>query len=73
MSPKIKIKWKKANSYYIYDHKDKKFIDFTSGIFASSLGYKNKNLNDKIKKVLKNGFSHNYNFYNDYRENIIRN
>ena len=29
MSPKIKIKWKKANSYYIYDHKDKKFIDFT--------------------------------------------
>ena len=68
MSPKIKIKWKKANSYYIYDHKDKKFIDFTSGIFASSLGYKNKNLNDKIKKVLKNGFSHNYNFYNDYRE-----
>ena len=63
---------KKANSYYIYDHKDKKFIDFTSGIFASSLGYKNKNLNDKIKKVLK-WFSHNYNFYNDYRENIIRN
>ena len=24
MSPNIKIKWKKANSYYIYNHKNKK-------------------------------------------------
>ncbi len=71
MSPNIKIKWKKASHYYIYDSKNKKFIDFTSGIFASSLGYKNKNLNNKIKKVLQNGFSHNYNFYNDYREKYI--
>jgi len=71
MSPNIKIKWKKANSYYIYNHKNKKFIDFTSGIFASCLGYKNKNLNNKIKKVLKDGFSHNYNFYNNYREKYI--
>ncbi len=71
MSPNIKIKWKKASRYYIYDYENKKFIDFTSGIFASSLGYKNKNLNNKIKKVLKNGFSHNYNFYNDYREKYI--
>lgn len=71
MSPKIKIKWKKASGYYIYDDKNKRFIDFTSGIFASSLGYKNKRLNNKIKKVLSNGFSHNYNFYNDYREKYI--
>ncbi len=71
MSPNIKIKWKKASGYYIYDDKNKRFIDFTSGIFASSLGYKNKRLNNKIKKVLSNGFSHNYNFYNDYREKYI--
>ena len=71
MSPNLKIKWKKANSYYIYNHKNQKFIDFTSGIFASCLGYRNENLNNKIKKVLNNGFSHNYNFYNDYREKYI--
>lgn len=71
MSPNIKIKWKKANNYYIYDDRNKKFIDFTSGIFASSLGYKNKKLNHKIKKVLSSGFSHNYNFYNDNREKYV--
>ena len=44
MSPNLKIKWKKANSYFIYNHKNQKIIDFTSGIFASCLGYRNKNL-----------------------------
>ena len=59
MSPNIKIKWKKQITTLFLMTEIKNLSNFTSGIFASSLGYKNKNLNHKIKKVLINGFSHN--------------
>ena len=71
MTPNIKIKWKKAEGFYVIDQENKKYIDFTSGIFASSIGYNNQLLKKMVKQAIDKGFNHSYNFYNDYREKYI--
>ena len=71
MSPNIKIKWKKAKNSEIYDTENNKYIDFTSGIFTSNIGYNNKLLKDYINKALDKGFNHSYSYYHDFRENYI--
>ena len=71
MSPNIKVKWKKGNGFYITDTENNKYIDFTSGVFASSIGYNNKNLNQSVKKAIDRGFNHTYHYYNQYREEYV--
>ena len=71
MSPFIKIKWKRANKFYMFDVENKKYIDFTSGIFTSSIGYNNKYFKEQIKKAINKGFNHSYHYYNDFREKYI--
>ena len=73
MQPNIKIQWKNANNYFIEDKFKNKYIDFTSGIFAVNIGYKNKNLNNSISKVLKSGTAHTYTYFNEQRENYVKN
>ena len=68
MIPNIRIKWKKANKINIVDSENKKYIDFTSGIFASSVGYNNNYLKKIVKQAVDKGFNHTYHFYNNYRE-----
>ena len=53
MSPNIKILWKKGSGVHIFDKYNKKYIDFTSGIFATNIGHNNKYLNDRIRKIIK--------------------
>ncbi len=71
MTPNIRIKWKKANDYKIVDSENKKYIDFTSGVFASSIGYNNKHLKKLVKEAMDKGFNHSYHYYNEYREKYI--
>lgn len=71
MSPNIKIKWRKANFDKIYDVENKKYIDFTSGIFTSNIGYNNKLIKQLINKALNKGFNHSYTYYNEFREQYI--
>ena len=71
MQPNIKIQWKSANNFILTDRFGDKFIDFTSGIFATNIGHKNKSLINKISKVMHKGIFHSYNFYNYYREEYI--
>ena len=71
MSPFIKIKWKRANKFHMFDVENKKYIDFTSGIFTSSIGYNNKYFKEQIKKAINQGFNHSYHYYNDFREKYI--
>ena len=68
MQPNIKIFWKKASGFEIQDKFNKKYIDFTSGIFASNIGYKNKILEKYVKTAIDSGICHTYNYYNFYRE-----
>ena len=68
MQPNIKILWKKASGFEIQDKFNKKYIDFTSGIFASNIGYKNKILEKHVKTAIDSGICHTYNYYNFYRE-----
>ena len=72
MSPNIKIKWKKAKDSFIFDDEKKKYIDFTSGIFTSNIGYGNNYFKKNIIKALSKGFNHSYTYYNDFREQYIK-
>ena len=71
MTPNIRIKWKKAYDYKIVDSENKKYIDFTSGVFTSSIGYNNTHLKKIIKKAMDKGFNHSYHYYNEYREKYV--
>ena len=73
MSPNIKVKWKKADGCYITDSENNKYLDFTSGLFASSIGYNNQKLNTFVKQAIDKGFNHSYHYYNQYREIIFLN
>ena len=42
MQPNIRIQWSKAKNYHVEDRFKKKYIDFTSGIFAVNIGTKIK-------------------------------
>ena len=68
MTPNIMIKWKKADKINIVDTENKKYIDFTSGIFTSSIGYNNDYLKKAVKQAVDKGFNHTYHYYNNYRE-----
>jgi len=71
MTPNIMIKWKRADKINIFDVENKKYIDFTSGIFASSIGYNNNYLKKVVKQAVDKGFNHTYHFYNNYREQYV--
>ena len=71
MTPNIRIKWKSAHKDKIIDIDNKCYIDFTSGIFTSNIGYNNKTFKKFINKALNNGYSHSYSYYNEYREKYI--
>ena len=73
MQPNIRIQWSKAKNYHVEDRFKKKYIDFTSGIFAVNIGHKNKNLINSTTKVLRSGIAHTYTYFNQYRENYVKN
>ena len=72
MSPNIKILWKRAKGVYVFDKYNKRYIDFTSGIFSTNIGHNNKYLNKKIIKTLKSGVVHSYHYFNCPRKNYIK-
>lgn len=72
MTPNIKILWKNAKGINIWDHTNKKYIDFTSSIFVTNIGHGNKNLNNEIQKTLKTPLTHTYIYYNNPRKEYIK-
>ena len=68
MVPPIDIFWKKAKGAYIWDERGKKYIDFTSTIFVTSIGHSNPKFKSKIKEVLNSPISHSYTYYNKFRK-----
>lgn len=49
---------KGAHGCYLYDTSDKKYLDFICGLGTNLFGYGNDLINQKIQKVMYNGFSH---------------
>lgn len=72
MTPNIKILWKRAKGVYIFDKYDKKYIDFTSGIFSTNIGHNNKKLNQRVIKIINSGVVHSYHYFNQSRKNYIK-
>lgn len=52
----------RAEGYYLYDSKGKKYMDFESGVWSISLGHSHKELNEAIKnqadKIIHLGFKY---------------
>ncbi|QQK07793.1 aspartate aminotransferase family protein [Miniphocaeibacter halophilus] len=48
------VVFKKGEDVYLYDNKDKKYLDFLSGIGVIGLGYSNKKFTDSIKEQVEN-------------------
>ncbi len=71
MVPPIDIFWKKAKGAYIWDERGKKYIDFTSTIFVTSIGHSNPKFKSKIKEVLNSPISHSYTYYNKFRKEYV--
>ncbi|HBK67161.1 MAG TPA: aminotransferase class III [Firmicutes bacterium] len=42
----------KAEGYYLFDSKGKKYIDFESGVWSMALGHNNQQINEAIKKQI---------------------
>jgi len=73
LKPNLDIKWDRGWKEYIQiEGKQKKIIDFTSGILVNCLGYKNKSLTNGLKKVINNGFVHAYHYATDIKNIYIK-
>ena len=68
MVPPLDIYWKKAYGPYVWDKFGKKYTDFTSSIFVTSIGHSNKKFKNKIKEVLNSPLSHSYTYFNKFRQ-----
>ena len=49
---------KKGNGSYLFDSKNKKYLDFSAGVAVNSLGYNHPIINNSIKEQLKTGIIH---------------
>lgn len=72
MHGQLPIVWKKAENFNIYDIKNNKFIDFTSGIFISNIGHSNKNLIKNLKKLFDNNLLSCYSYLNSPRKEYLK-
>ena len=43
MHNQLGVIWKKAKGAFIYDNRNKKYLDFTSTIFVANIGHGTKN------------------------------
>ena len=50
MKPNLKVFWKKAKGFNIWNEKNQKCIDFTSSIFVSNIGHSNPTFKKKLKR-----------------------
>ena len=58
----LPIEWHKAKDFYVFDEDGNKWIDLTSGIFATNAGHSNSFVNEAIKKQLDSDLSFSF-FY----------
>jgi len=72
MHGQLPVYWKSAKGSTIKDHNNKKFIDFTSGIFVTNIGHSNRYIKNAIRKVLNSNLIHSYTYLNEFRVNYIK-
>ncbi len=70
--PQLDVFWKKAEGVYVYDKRNKKYLDFTSTIFVSNIGHSNSTLIKYLKSALNSKIIHSYNFPNPFREKYVK-
>lgn len=67
MQNALGLMWKKAYNEFVWDEKNKKYIDFTSTIFVMNLGHSNKRVKKYLKRQINKNLIHSYTFDNEPR------
>ena len=63
----------KAKGVYLYDKDGRKVLDFLGGVAVNVLGYKNKALENAIKKQMRRGFYSQSNYFvNEEAEELAK-
>src|SRR4030042_2808904 len=68
----LPVIWERADDFQVYDRWGNKWIDFTSGIFVTSVGHCAKEVGDAIVDKVANKMIHSYVFPNDSRLKLTK-
>lgn len=76
MHGQLPLVWYKAKDEYVFDHKDNKWIDFTSAIFLANIGHSNDTLSKAVNERLFDSVYSCYSYPNnkraEYLEELIK-
>ena len=72
MHGQLPVIWKNAKDSYIYDNKDKRYIDFTSGICVTNTGHSNKAIKEALIKQISQDLLFSYTFPTEIRAKFIK-
>ena len=72
MHYQFNIQWKSAKGVYVIDKNNKKFLDFTSGIFVTNVGHSNKLVINEISKTLSSPLIYTYNYPHQNRKDYLK-
>lgn len=72
MNHPLPIIWKRAKNELVWDENNKKYIDFTSGIFVQNYGHSNKRVIRAIKRQLNKNLLYSYMYKTDIRKEYTR-
>lgn len=64
----LPIVWKRAKNDTVWDETNKKYIDFTSGIFVQNFGHSNPRIKRAIKQQLNKNLMHSYMYQTEIRK-----
>ena len=71
MHDELPIVWDKAENFSVYDGSGNKWIDFTSGIFAASVGHSNARVTQYLQVVLERHLIHPYAYATELRARYL--
>ena len=66
------IKGNKAKDFSIFDDKNNKWIDMTSGIFTTNAGHSNPKINQAIKNQIDNDLTFAYQYNTNIRQKFLK-
>ena len=68
----LPVKWHRAKDFSVYDESGNKWIDMTSGIFATNAGHSNPVVNDAIKNQLDSDLSFSFFYPTEIRKQLAK-
>ena len=68
----LPIIWRNAIDCWVWDDKNNKYLDFTSGIFVANIGHSRPEVKRAINGILSQDLLHNYAFPSEIRAELVK-